>query len=255
MTLRDETDAIVRFHRILPEAQPPLRSDRAAGGLLPTRAFRYCEPIRTASAFGWYVFPPVNFSLMWDGTDTIWRMDNADEWHNLDAVQFPNFYDKLNSACPASIANHVPPLIAACDEPGIINIWSGLFVRTKKDWSLLVRPPANLPRSTGYEPYEGIVETDLWFGPLFTNIRLTKTDIPIEFRTDKPFIQVQPLHRDSYKDAALSRYEFVDDVSKLEENDWADYERTIITPGVAHDRGQGVYAKKTRRRKKCEYAD
>ena len=56
------------FHRLIPQARLPQRADRSAAGTLPTRAFRYCEPVVTASAFGYYVFPPFNFSLMWDGT-------------------------------------------------------------------------------------------------------------------------------------------------------------------------------------------
>ena len=44
-----------------------MRADRAAAGTMPTRAFRYCEAMTSASAFGWYVFPPITFSLMWDG--------------------------------------------------------------------------------------------------------------------------------------------------------------------------------------------
>ena len=85
-----------------------------------------------------------------------------------------------------------PPLIAAGAEPGIVQIWSGLIAKTQKDWSLLIRPPANLPKSAKYESYEGIIETDVWFGPLFTNIRITKTDVPIDFWRDRPLMQIQP---------------------------------------------------------------
>ena len=55
-----------------------------------------------------------------------------------------------------------------------MQIWSGLIARTAPEWSLLVRSPVNLARSQGYEHYEGIIETDRWFGPLFTNVRLER---------------------------------------------------------------------------------
>ena len=61
----------------------------------------------------------------------------------------------------------------------MVQIWSGLVARTAPGWSLLVRGPANLPRNLAYEVYEGIVETDRWFGPLFTNIRFTRTNVPV----------------------------------------------------------------------------
>ena len=51
-----------------------------------------------------------------------------------------------------------------------------------------LRPPANLPRNLAYDLYEGIVETDRWFGPLFTNIRLVKTDRPVHFSTEIPLV-------------------------------------------------------------------
>ena len=35
----------VTFYRFLPNARMPQRADRAAAGTLPTRAFRYCEPV------------------------------------------------------------------------------------------------------------------------------------------------------------------------------------------------------------------
>jgi len=250
-----ENEPIVRFYKILPTAQDPQRADRSAGGLIPTRAFRYCEAICTASAFGWYIFPPMAFSLVWDGTDTIWTFDEADGWYNLDAVQYPDFYDTFNAACPPEVADHIPPLIGAGDDPGIINIWSGLFARTQKDWSLLSRPAANLPRSGKYDNYEGIVETDNWFGPLFTNVRLTKTDVPIEFKIDVPIMQVQPIHRSQYQNKVLSDFEIVENVDQLTDADWADYHSTIIAPGIVHDREKGYYAKEIRRRRKNDQSE
>ena len=64
-------------------------------------------------------------------------------------------------------------------------------------WSTLIRPLANLPRSHLYECYEGIIETDRWFGPLFVNFRLTAINQPIHISMDFPIFQVQPLLRPS----------------------------------------------------------
>jgi hypothetical protein len=62
---RDEP--LVTFYRFIPECRVPQRADSSAAGSIPTRAFRYCEAIRVASAFGWYLFPPIGVSFMWDG--------------------------------------------------------------------------------------------------------------------------------------------------------------------------------------------
>ena len=45
-----------------------------------------------------------------------------------------------------------------------------------------MRPPVQPPRSQTFECYEGILETDRWFGPLFINIT-PATDRPIEINT------------------------------------------------------------------------
>src|SRR4051794_10697026 len=42
---------LVTFHRFIPQARLPQRADRSAIGTMPTRAFRYCEAIVSASAF------------------------------------------------------------------------------------------------------------------------------------------------------------------------------------------------------------
>jgi hypothetical protein len=62
------SSSVITFHRFIPQSRPPMRADRSAGGTLPTRAFRYCEPVASASAFGGYLFPPINFTVVWDGT-------------------------------------------------------------------------------------------------------------------------------------------------------------------------------------------
>ena len=46
------------FHPI-PDVLLPQRADRAATGMMPTRAFRHCDAITTASALGRHVFPPI----------------------------------------------------------------------------------------------------------------------------------------------------------------------------------------------------
>ena len=58
-------------------------------------------------------------------------------------------------AAPDDIKGFSPPFVGALQEPGVVQIWSGLVARTAPGWSLLVRGPANLPRSLGYEVYEG----------------------------------------------------------------------------------------------------
>jgi hypothetical protein len=155
---------LVTFYRFIPECRVPQRADSSAAGTLPTRAFRYCEAVRVASAFGWYLFPPIGVGFQWDGgTDISWTYAGADDWYPLKTAQFPGFVEHFDERAPDEIKGFSPPFVAALQEPGVVQIWSGIVARTAPGWSLLVRAPANLPRSLGYDVYEGIIETDRWF--------------------------------------------------------------------------------------------
>ncbi len=240
---------MVKFFRILPGSSFPQRADKSAGGTLPVRAYRYCEAVRTASAFGWYVFPPADFNLAWDGVETIWKFAYEDEWTVLDSVQYPDFMRTFNRHCPHDLTDAVPPFITAGAEPGMVQIWSGLFCQTEPGWSLLVRAPANMPRSLNYEHYEGIIETDKWFGPLFINLRLTKTDVPITFDVGYPLMQVQPLQQSTYSEAVFESVDTADGIEAFSPQDWENYRETIARPGLGFAREKGFYAKKIRREK------
>jgi hypothetical protein len=237
----------VRFYGMIPDAPQPVRADRSVGGTVPTRAFRYCEPLRTASAFGWYIFPPIDFSLYFDGVDTAWSLD-GETWNNLDSIQYPGFSDLFNEHCPAVARDCAPPFLAVGAEPGIIAVWSGFIARTAPGWSLLIRPPANLPRSNRYDHYEGIVDTDRWTGPLFANIRLTKTDLPIEFKRETPYLQVQALPRQAYSDETVANFDVVTDLADFPANEWDGYVATVVAPGTGMNREPANYARSARRR-------
>jgi hypothetical protein len=244
----------VTFYRLIPGCRLPQRADRAAAGTMPTRAFRYCEAMTAASAFGWYVFPPIGFRLMWDGgTEVIWSNDGSDDWFSLKVAQFPNFADHFDRVAPPEFKGFSPPFLAAFKEPGVVQIWSGLIARTSPGWSLLVRSPANLARNHAYDHYEGIVETDRWFGPLFTNVRLTRTHAPIEFDAEYPLLQVQPIPRIAYGDA-LDSFDVVEDLAGFEPRDWECFRSTVVAPNIDPHRQRGRYAAATRRRRKSKTA-
>jgi hypothetical protein len=103
--------------------------------------------------------------------------------------------------------------------------------------------------------FEGVIETDHWFGPLFSAIRLNRTNVPIEFSAEYPLYQVQPLPREVYAESTLNRYELVPELRQLSEQDWSDYYHTVVRPNVQEDRQRGQYATASRKRRKAEPAD
>jgi uncharacterized protein DUF6065 len=239
--------AICRFYRLIPDAPPPRRADRSADGTLPTRGYRYCEALASASGFGWYLYPPLNFSMMWDGVEIAWTYEGAEEWYPLRGVQFPGFRQLFEEVAPEPVRLLAPTFLANAREPGVVQIWSGYLARTAPGWSLLSRGPVNIPRTQGYEHYEGIIESETWFGPLFTNVRLTRTNSPVEFHVRYPLFQVQPLLRQCYEEPSFE----ILGMSELSADDWDRFAATM-QPNTDQMRMLGHYAVDTRRRKRQE---
>src|ERR1700712_3169927 len=241
----------LRFHRMVKQARPPERADRAAAGTLPTRAFRYCDAVTSAAGYGWWGFAPIDLQLIGDGHDFFWYFDGASDGIPLSpSAQFPDFSQAFDNSAPATLQGCAPPFLTALPEPGVVQIWTGLMAHTAPGWSLLVRPPANLAAPGGYSLYEGIVETDCWFGPLFTNLRLPRPHKPIHLKADFPLLQVQPLPREAYAEDTLNATEVVPGMADMKAADWAAYHATIAGPAEDPDRRFGAYATAARRRRK-----
>jgi hypothetical protein len=240
----------ITFYGAIPGCRAPMRADPSGLGTLPSRGFQYCEALRTASSFGWYVFPPIDFTLEWDGAHIIWTYRGAKAWYPLTSAQFPGYQAVFDRAAPKRLRGFSPPFLTAVPDPGVVQVWTGFFIESAEDWSVLVRPPANLPRSLAFDSYEGIIETDRWFGPLFTNIRLVKTDVPIHFSTETPLVQVQPLHRSTYAEEVSNAVRVVDRPSAFPAEAWSRYEETIVKPNLDPERPVAAYATAVRRRRK-----
>jgi uncharacterized protein DUF6065 len=240
----------VTFHTAIPGCRRPIRADPSVLGTLPARGFQYCEALRAASSFGWYVFPPMEFTLQWDGSQVIWSYRGAKAWYPLGSAQFPGYEAVFDRVAPRRLRGFSPPFLTAMPEPGIVQIWTGLMIESAENWSVLIRPPANLPRNLAFDLYEGIVETDRWFGPLFTNIRLIKTDVPIQFSTEIPLVQVQPLQRSAYADGISNHFGLVVGPDAFSEQAWSRYEQTIVKPNLEPQRPIAAYAASVRRRRK-----
>jgi len=226
----------VTFLAAIPGCRAPMRADPSVLGILPTRGFQYCEALRVASSFGWYVFPPIDFTLQWDGSQVIWTYRGATDWYPLTSAQFPGYQRVFDRVAPRRLRGFSPPFLTAVPETGIIQVWTGWMIESAENWSVLIRSPANLPRNVAFDPYEGIIETDRWFGPLFTNIRLVKTDVPIHFSTEVPLVQVQPLRRDTYAEEVSNNFGLVSDPAAYPDEAWSRYEQTIVKPNRDPDR-------------------
>jgi hypothetical protein len=247
-------DSLVDFIKLIPTGRPPKRAERSAAGYLPSRAMRYCDALTSATGYGYWLFPPIDIRLLWDGELVLWSYGDEEEWLPLSgtdsgAVQFPDFADLFDSQVPERFRGYSPPFLTALPEIGGVQIWTGLLAKTRPGWSLNVRAPVNLPGIVGLAAWEGIVETDLWLGPLFNNFRITRTDFPVHIRAHAPFLQVQPVPQLAYRDETLSYYR-IGTVADLDDADW-DRLGQVLLPNPDHEARQGLYAVTVRKRRLC----
>lgn len=250
-----QQNTTVKFHRVYPAAIPPMRADKSALGLMPTLAFRHCEPMRLASSFGWYAFPAEEITLRWNGSDTFVKQDG--NWQPLVRAELPGFNEYWNEHAPPDLVDLAPPFLTRLQMPGLVQIWTGLLCSTAPGWSVLVRPPSNMRGSFLYGAHEGIIETDRFQPcPLFMNIQLIATDVDILIPKTVPLLQVQPLLRETYDDNAHASCD-VDGLGlqangepALTPGEWQAYRRTIRVEEAGLPSEAGHYAADARRRAK-----
>jgi Family of unknown function (DUF6065) len=232
-----------KFYPFYRAGRPPSRADRFAGGTIPVRAAQYCQAVTAASAFGWWLFPPIDTYLLWDGRTIVWSLDGQ-EWQAVDdSVHFPGFPNEFDAEVPDYLSGMAPPFLTSLPEPGLVQVSLGLFARTAPGWSMLIRRPSNFPLPGHIEHFEGLVDTSRWFGPLFINIRLTKTDTPIRLRADMPLAQAQPLPHSLLKPQMLAH----ETINSLGPDEWQAYWATTAEPNLRPDRAFGAYAADQRR--------
>lgn len=247
----DSFEPLVTFYKAYPDALPAMSADRSALGTIPAQAYQYCEALTTASAFGWYAFPAASITLYFDGVD-IYRLED-NEKTKVGVEQLGNMDDWWNTHCPPQLTDMAPPFITSLGIPGYVQVWSGLLIKSRKNWSSLIRPIANASTSNQYFCFEGIVETDSYApAPLFINLKLQVTHTPITLSAHEPLFQVQPIHRDCYAKSSLSKVKHRSITAGTEHAvDWSGYAKTVrhVNPAVdMHQAGQ--YATTARKRGK-----
>lgn len=248
----------VTFHRVFSGALPPLRADESALGTLPAGAFQYCEPLRMASQYGWYVFPPVDIKLKWDGTDIYY--DHGGQWYVLSRAHLcPAFLEEWDKHAPHDLKGHAPPFLTSLFSLGGVQIWSGLLISTSDMWSTWVGPVANFPQNRNIACYEGIVDTGAfkpW--PLFINLRIVATDRVILLPRNKPLFQVRPILRASYEKQRHHQTDYAglakrtSDGGSMANEDWDGFRKTIRRDGDTLQHTPGRYGAARRRRVKTD---
>ncbi len=167
----------------------------------------------------------------------------------LPSAQLPNYAAEFDAVAPAALKGCSPPFLTALPEPGTVQLWTGLIAQTAPDWHLLVRSPANLPQAGGICLFEGIVETDRWFGPLVHQYAVHPQPYAGSPARDYPLAQVQPVPRHSYSNDMLDRMDVTPGPADLTAEHWDAYHASIVEPNSRPNRPFGAYAATARKKR------
>ena len=104
----EQSQSAVQFYRIVPAAILPMPADASALGTLPVAAYQYCEAIRAASSFGWYIFPPADIRLRWDGSEVRCWQDG--DWQLLVSMSLAGeTLERWQQFAPDDLKGRPPP--------------------------------------------------------------------------------------------------------------------------------------------------
>ena len=81
---------------------------------------RYCDALTSATGYGYWLFPPMDFRLLWDGEQVFWSYGEDETWLPISgtdsgAVQFPHYaaaFDADGSRSAAGLFAAVPDTAA-----------------------------------------------------------------------------------------------------------------------------------------------
>lgn len=186
---------MLRIYRARPDIPPPGPASRDLKGDVPARALKYCEPFLVANAAGVLVNSPIDMTLTWTGHEVLAELEGVEETLLVERLFLPDFADHWEAQAPPDARPVMPPFLEAFPERGVVQVWSGLFVRTPPGVATWVRGPVNRNRGSAASVTEGVVDTDWWTGPLFFVLQFERTDFPVSFRRDEPMIQIVPVDR------------------------------------------------------------
>ncbi|MFD8863288.1 hypothetical protein ACFV1F_02580 [Streptomyces sp. NPDC059590] len=130
------------FRSCFDGAVPPTVADPAALGTVAFRAVSFCEPFRAASGYGWYLYPPLDCFVKWDGTSFRWLAEGCPDWLPLTEVAAQTMLRVRDGEAPDDDPVLGLPVFSVAPEPGLLQVWTGLVAHTPPE----PRAPATASR-------------------------------------------------------------------------------------------------------------
>ncbi|KAB1912736.1 DUF6065 family protein [Micromonospora sp. AMSO31t] len=228
----------VEIYSLYADARPAEAASPSLGGSLPVRAVRQCPPVAVGSGLGWYVHPPADFALRWDGHETEWSLLEDNEpvrWRSLAggydgklpdaAAQLAKAPEKFRDDLDIfdRYGGEIPFIDADPRAANMVELVTGVVARTSPGWCLLARGAPNWPVPPGLQVYEGVVETDWYTSLLPTILRLTEPGRVVRFYRNLPLMCLQPVHRSVLEAAGKAELVTGQGLDEWPDDVWGDF--------------------------------
>ena len=261
----------VEFFSIYRDAPLPARASDDLMGAMPVRAAQFCVPLKAASGLGFYVYPPVDFAVRWDGqrSEVNWldAEGRTTEWVALDGgadVHLPGGA-AVRAAVPESRRGDLDSVMHAEGTPFInadprapfqMEITTGLIARTPPGWGILVRGLANWGHTRDHQVLDGFVETDWYRAYLPVILRLCTPGAEVRFYKRMPMAQLFVLPLAALRPEVDGETGTSAGIAEWPEDVW----REFVTARAPRHQSEtrGTYASASRRaerNERCPYSD
>ena len=240
---------VLNFYRGHVSAMNPQRATATIDDASSHRASLFCHPFLSANAYGWLLLPPLDVDLIWNGGEVAWRQQSQANWLPLDIHTDIASFLYLCEKTPEPLRQYMNvPLLAVGPEPGLVQLWSGLFVTSQAGWCVTVRPLVNRRPFDSFDVLEGIVDSDWWLGPLVFPIQIRKTDRIVRIRRNRPLAQLQPISRQCLQASEDTAGGKLREVSSWSEEDWRRFQFSMQQKQCAAKPGSYRTEARTRQR-------
>jgi len=103
-------------------------------------------------------------------------------WYPLNERTVSGVRRRVDRRAPKRLRGFAPPFLSAVPEPGIVQLMDRAVRRKRGELEAFSCAAGQSAGSLAFDLYEGIVESDRWFGPLFTTLRAHQDDVPDPFQ-------------------------------------------------------------------------
>ena len=194
-------DFKLKVWRLHPDGCKIAPADRTLRGTANKAATRWCGPFTHANKAGFWLFPPVDIDITWQGgQDFEWELHTP--YTDVDRHLIRFLMDEGDEANPDkwSGAEGRTKFTWGLVEEGVVQMWTGCIFETPPGWGLHIRSPVNAGNDA-FHVMEAVLETDWLQYDIWLNLVFHHVGERVELRRESwpPVAQLVPVPRETYE--------------------------------------------------------